>query len=222
MIYAVITGDIIESSLAEKAEKNALIKSLKKAFKGIKQWDSVNENSLPKFDVFRGDSFQGVMANPCQALRAAIFIRSAMRKNQPVQKDENWDVRLAIGLGTIDHLPENVSEGDGPAYRNSGPIMDELKGDYKTAITTPWEAINKEFKASSALLDAVISKWTAQQSEIIWYLLRNEKAKDIAEELDISQAAVHYRVKGSAWFAIEKLLQRYEQIIEQTINSEQS
>lgn len=222
MIYAVITGDIIESSQAEKTEKNTLIKSLKQGFEDIKQWDSDNDKGLPKFDIFRGDSFQGVIANPGKALKAALYLRSAMRKNQPIQKNESWDVRLAIGLGTVEHLPENISEGDGPAFRNSGPYLDELKGDYKLAVITPWQSVNREFKASCALIDAVIAKWTVQQAEIIWYLLKGIKAKTIAEELDISQAAVHYRVKGAAWFAIEKILQRYEEIIDEKLDKNQS
>lgn len=222
MIYAVITGDIIESSQAEKSEKNALIKSLKQGFDDLKQWDTRNDKNLPKFDVFRGDSFQGVIATPATALKAALFLRSAMRKNQPVKKNESWDVRLAIGLGTVDHLPENVSEGDGPAYRNSGPYLDNLKGDYKLAVVTPWESVNKEFKAACALIDAVIAKWTVQQAEIIWYLLQEMKAKTIAEELDISPAAVHYRVKGAAWFAIEEILLRYNEIITEKLNKDRS
>lgn len=222
MVYAVITGDIIESSQAEKTEKNTLIESLKQGFKDIKQWDSKNDKDLPKFDVFRGDSFQGVISNPGKALKAALFLRSTMRKNQPVKKSESWDVRLAIGLGTVEHLPDNISEGDGPAYRNSGPFLDKLKGDYKLAVVTPWESVNKEFKASCALIDAVIAKWTVQQAEIIWYLLKGKKAKTIAEELDISQAAVHYRVKGAAWFAIEEILQRYEEIVNEKLDEKKS
>ena len=214
MIYAVITGDIVDSSQVNGSEKNQLIDSLKESFQGIKKWQATSDDgSLPKFAIFRGDSFQGLLSNPADALRASIFIRSGMRKNQPTDKETNWDVRLAVGIGPVDHLPENISEGDGPAYRKSGPILDDLKGDYKLAITTPWEQINGEFKTSCALLDAIIAKWTAQQAEIVWLLLQEKKAKTIAEELDISQAAVHYRVKGAGWFAVEQCLERYKAII---------
>ncbi len=215
MVYAVLTGDVVESSQLDAKDKGRLIDSLKKAFKCIKKWEHSTDDDQRKatFNIFRGDSFQGLLADAKNALKAGIYIRAVMRKSQPADKEISWDARLAIGIGTVDLLPENISEGDGPAYRNSGPVLDGLKGDHRLAVTTPWEEVNNEFKAACALLDAVIAKWTAPQAEIMWLLLEGEKAKDIAEKLGISQAAVHYRVKGAGWFAIEAALQRYRDII---------
>ena len=75
MIYAVITGDVVGSSQVEGSEKNRLISSLKDAFNCISKWDDSNNDGLPKFDIFRGDSFQGVLPNIETALKASIFIR---------------------------------------------------------------------------------------------------------------------------------------------------
>lgn len=209
--YVVLTGDIIDSSQVKENEKDKLIDSLKQAFGEIEH--KKNKQPLPSFNIFRGDSFQGVLQNPTGALEAALLIRSSLRKNQPGEQKSDWDARIAIGVGTVDYLPENISEGDGPAYQRSGPVLDELKGDYKCAITVPWEEFNGEFKASCALLDAVINKWTQPQAEIIYMLLKGKTPKKIGKELDISQAAVHYRVKAAGWFAIEELIIRYKNII---------
>src|SRR5699024_7336567 len=89
-----------------------------------------------------------------------------------------------------------------------------LKGDPRSAVKTPWNSMNEEFKASCALLDAVIAKWSPQQAEVIAMLLQNQTPKEIGNLLDISQAAVHYRVKGAAWFAIKALVERFETLIE--------
>jgi hypothetical protein len=220
MVYAVLTGDVVESSQLDAADKGMVIDALKETFQHIQEWGRAagSDKTEPDFDIFRGDSFQGLLADPKNALKAALYIRAVMRKSQPADKEINWDARMALGIGTVDLLPENVSEGDGPAYRKSGPVLDGLKGDHRLAVTTPWDEVNNEFKATCALLDAVITKWTAPQAEITWLLLEGQKAKDIAEELGISQAAVHYRVKGAGWFAIEAALQRYREVIDSKLD----
>jgi hypothetical protein len=214
--YAVITGDIIDSSEVSGNEKDQLIQSLKEAFDDIQNLLKDNQ-PLPSFDIFRCDSFQGLLSNPARALRAALFIRAALRKNQPGKQKTNWDTRLSIGVGTVDYLPKTVSEGDGPAYRNSGPVLDGLKGEHKLAIKTHLQTVNEELKTPCALLDAVISKWTQAQAEIVYMLLQNKAPKDIGNILDISRTAVHYRIKGAGWFAIEVFLQRYREIMDEIV-----
>lgn len=212
-IYAVLTGDVINSSDAKGEEKDKLIHLLKEAFEAVTK-KSTAKTSSPSFDIFRGDSFQGVLANPAEALKAALIIRTTLIRNHSKNEKTDWDARIAIGIGSIDYLPENISEGDGPAFRNSGPVLDELKGDYKFAITESSAKYNHEFKTCCAFLDAVINKWTPPQAEMVYQLLLNKTKKEIGKELDISQAAVHYRVKAAGWFAIKEFLTRYETVIE--------
>lgn len=212
MDYAVITGDIVASSQLEARHKNAQNEVLKDAFNEIRKVDTAS-NSLPSFHIFRGDSFQGLMNQPKNALEAAIQIRARLRKSQPEEVNNNWDARIAIGTGSVDYLPENVTEGDGEAYRNSGPVLDNLKGNFRLAIQTPDKELNDEFKALCALTDAVIAKWTPSQAEVIIMLLKGYTPKKMSEKLNISQTAIHYRIKGASWFAIERLLQRYKQVI---------
>ncbi len=217
MNYAVITGDLVESSEKKGEQKDKINAVLRESFENIQKITGKVEN-LPIFDIFRGDSFQGLLPKPADALKAAILIRATLRKSQSAKAKSNWDARIAIGTGTVEYLPENISEGDGVAYRNSGPVLDNLKGDFRSAIKTPNNEINDELNASSALLDAVIAKWTPHQAEIIVMLLNKLRPKEISKKLEISQAAVHYRVKGAGWFAVEILLKRYEWLMENKNN----
>jgi hypothetical protein len=210
--YAVVTGDIIDSSSIEG--KDQLNNELKKSFKLIEK-KFKSKTFTPSFNIFRGDSFQGVLANPENALRVGLLIRTTLKKSRDGDENLNWDTRISIGVGKVDYLPENISEGDGAAYRNSGPVLDKLKGNFKLAITTPSDTINQELETSCALADAVMNKWTPAQAEIVYRLLQNTTQKEIGEALDISEAAVHYRVKAAGWFAIKKFLQRFESLINQ-------
>lgn len=207
--YGVITGDIVDSSKASDAA--LLLQALGEGFEIVKNLPGHTDSS---FEIFRGDSFQGLL-KPEAALKASIIIRANLRKHQPESEQVYWDARTAIGIGTVDYLPENITEGDGEAFRLSGPNLDSMKGDHRLAIHTTWENLNEELSTEAALLDAVIAKWRPHQAEIVLELLQQRERKEISERLDISQAAVHYRIKNAGWFAVQKLLKRFETVIGQ-------
>lgn len=215
---SVITGDIVNSTKVEGKQYTQLIESLKKSFNCIAELHT-DKSSKIIFDIFRGDSFQGLIPNPLAALPASLIIRSSLRKAQPSDSSFNWDARTAIGIGDINSLPDNASEGTGKAYQYSGTSLDQMKTSQRLAIVTPWTTVNNEMQSQTALLDAVISKWSPSQAEIVLELLKGKSRKKISAEFDISQAAVHYRIKGAGWLAIEKFLQRYQNIINQHLAS---
>jgi hypothetical protein len=207
-LYAVITGDLVNFSKLSAGHRSQLRSVLKDAFEEIQSLAAGRA-----FEIYRGDSFQGVLTEPNEALRAVLMLRSMLRASRAGESDAAWDARMAVGIGTIEHLPENVTEGDGEAYRRSGPALDEMKGPEKLRIITPWDALNNELEASAALLDAVIAKWSVGQAEVVLELLREKSRQEIGKAFDISQAAVHYRVKGAGWFAVERFLDRYHSAV---------
>jgi len=212
-LYAVITGDVVDSSKARDEHRSLLNEALKQSFKTVTAQYGPGGGKNVSFDIFRGDSFQGVLHDPADALAATLVIRASLRKNQPGESSFTWDARTAVGIGSISYLPEKVTEGDGEAYRRSGPLLDTMKSGERLSIATPWEDVNDEFGSQTALLDAVIAKWTPQQAETVLELLGGRSRKEIARKFDISQAAVHYRIKGAGWFAVEKFLNRYRAVL---------
>lgn len=216
-IYAVLTGDVVSSSKVKKSQKEQLSDTLKKSFSKIERF--TESPVYPAFEIFRGDSFQGVLGDPSQALKSAIHIRAMLRMNQPDKVTSNWDARIAVGIGTIDYLENNATEGDGTAYRNSGPALDEQRGDERMTIRTPWDSVNNEMQTECALMDAIVAKWSPPQAEIIIKLLDGMVQEAIAKELGISQAAVHYRTKSAGWFAVEKFLNRYHTLVKEKLEA---
>ncbi|MDX1618094.1 MAG: hypothetical protein R3224_04875 [Balneolaceae bacterium] len=212
-LFAVITGDVVDSSKTRDEHRARLNDALKASFEAATRLFSGKNEGAVSFDIFRGDSFQGVLYNPADALAASLVIRASLRKFQPAGSSTSWDARTAIGIGTIGYLPDTVTEGDGEAYRRSGPMLDEMKSGERLLIATPWEQADAEFAPPAALLDAVIAKWTSQHAETVLELLAGRSRKAIGRIFDISQAAVHYRIKGAGWFAIEKFLQRFRSVI---------
>ena len=217
-LYAVITGDIVDSSKAGKEQHALLFDTLKKAFSRIKSTITAKDKPV-SFDIYRGDSFQGFVPDPRAALQASLTIRASLRKAQPRNSSFSWDARTAIGLGTIDYLPEKASEGDGEAYRRSGPYLDDMKTEQRLSIVSPWGEVNEEMQTEAALLDAVMAKWSPQQAEIVLELMEGKSRKTIGKAFGISQAAVHYRVKGAGWFAVKSFIDRYNAIVDARMNA---
>lgn len=225
-IYAVLTGDLIGSSRFRIQQREGVLSNLKDSFQEISP-----EIIESPFVVFRGDSFQGVLTRPEEALKAALIIRASLLSKFK-GKRTHLDARIAIGIGTIDYLPrDQVGEGDGEAFRNSGPELDRMKkGEQNLVIRTPWAEINEELGIECALFDALIQRWTKEQAEAIAYQLpkRVFLAQDqviiqeitqeiIAKFLNISQSALSQRLKTGGYWAVQAFLERFNMIIQDKV-----
>lgn len=212
-MIGVISADLLRSSSYSDKLLEQVIVSLNQEFKEIEK--QTTEDSA--FKIYRGDSFQGVVHNPEEALKIAIQIKAVVNKINLDEKNTSKivaDVRLAIGIGTYDFKRKSVLESNGQAFQFSGRTLDAMKKDYrKLRLMTPSEEINAEFDASLALFDIVSEKWSTASAEVIYYLLKGYKETEIASALGISQSAVNQRKKAAGWDAIESLLHRYKQAI---------
>ena len=215
-IYAVLTGDVIGSSRFDDVRDEMLL-SLKDSFENIKKIVASEEYICP-FEIYRGDSFQGVISRPEAALLIAIGIRasllSSFRKNK-----KRLDARIAIGIGTIDYLPgDRGLEGTGDAFILSGKTLDNMKkGKQNLIIRTPWPKLNEELQIECSLLDALINRWTYEQSQAVLKQIQGMKQEDIAKELGISQPAVGQRLRTAGAWAYQNFINRYKLIIETNI-----
>lgn len=212
-IYAVLTGDIVGSSRFEGEERNRLLKALKDSFTKVEEL--MPDITLASFEIHRGDSFQGVLSKAEEALSAALIIRAGLRHGfKTKRRRKALDARVAVGIGSIDYLPRGKgSEGDGEAYRRSGPVLDKLKRNQRLSIRTPWPEMDAEFKVECALLDALINRWSSEQAQVIIYLIAGWTQKKMAGELNITQPAVRQRLRAAGAPAIQEIIERYKHLI---------
>ncbi len=213
-LYAVITGDVAKSSRFAGEEREKLLVVLKKAFSTVEDVLGTDIMAFP-FEIFRGDSFQGVIRKPELSLKAVVLIRASIRSSFKTTLKDSIDARLAIGIGTIDFLPvKNSGEGDGEAYRNSGPALDTMsKHSRMIIINTPNKAMNDELNVECAMLDTIISRWTAEQADAIIETLKGKTQEEMAEMFTISQPAVKKRVDSSNFYAFQLMLKRFNNLL---------
>lgn len=221
-MIAVLTADLIDSSKYEGALLKLVISSLKEEFTNIQK-----SQDTTGFKIYRGDSFQGVIYHPAEALKIALRLKTVVNRivseNEKVGgkgRNVSADLRMAIGIGSFDFESENIAESNGQAFQFSGRSLDEMKYESrKLRLKTPEDSVNAEFNVSFYFLDLITDRWSTASAEVIYYLLQEMKETEIASVLNISQSAVNQRKKAAGWDAIEMLLERYEQVISEKFSN---
>ena len=221
-MVAVLTADLVESSLYEEEVLEKVLNTLKAEFTHIR--DNYGEDNV-RLKIYRGDSFQGVIKKPEEALKIALQIKAAVnrihlkktKKNKAYSKIA--DFKIAIGIGTQNIEREAISESNGQAFQFSGRTLDEMKTEnQKTRLKTELEDVNAEFNTSFFLMDTITDKWSTASAEVVYYLLSGLIEREIATEINISQSAVNQRKKAAGWEAISELLIRYRNVITKRFN----
>lgn len=210
-MIAVLTADLIGSTSYNKEFLNEVIAALKFEFEIIsKEQDAV-------FSLYRGDSFQGVLKQPENALLIALRIKSAVLKIRDLSAEKSnvpvADVRIAIGIGDADFEEKNIAESNGEAFHYSGNTLDTMKSENKKmSLKTANQQINDEFEVSLKFLDSLTEKWSIASAELVYYLLKGMKEQQIADVLGRSQAAINLRKKAAGWEEVQLLLNRFRKV----------
>lgn len=180
---AVITGDVIHSREGTFAN---WMTALKSALHDLDQTDKA-------WDIFRGDSFQ-LALRPEDALLAAFYIKARIK-----QKGMH-DVRMAIGIGTIHHRAETISESQGSAFLRSGTCFDQLK---KRTIGLYSECpdLDTPMNIMLDLLTLTIDNWSKVSAMVIQTAIRNPEAtqSELANRLQKTQSNISEALKRGGY-----------------------
>ncbi|WP_026916139.1 hypothetical protein [Christiangramia portivictoriae] len=215
-MVAVLTADLLNSTKYSEDFLTQVLDALKSEIEGIASSDK-NTN----FELYRGDSIQGVI-EPIASFRSALRIKTAVNKlrSQTAIDSNSYrieaDLRISIGIGSIEFERDSIRESNGEAFQFSGRTLDEMqKTGRKMMLKSAIDAVNAEFDNTFLLFDTITERWSTASAEVIYYLLKGMIEIEIAEALGISQSAVNQRKKAAGWDAIESLINRYEQIMKQ-------
>jgi SatD family (SatD) len=206
MNYSIITADIVNYTKISQSLGGNLIDNFTKWTKKMNTFSEV------KYELFRGDSFQCIIPNLNQTLRICLLNRAYFLRLSNNQS--GLDLRQSIGVGEVNSLKKTLSRSDGEAFRYSGRTFDEMdKKGNRIVFKSSFSEIDAELNTNLTLLEAIIQGWTSTQAEVFFYKLQGKKEKEIAEQLNISQPAVNRHLKAVSWSAIERLLNRFEELV---------
>lgn len=209
--YAVITGDVVHSSLLNAPDRIRLLQVLKGLFSEIETFLGEDKVRFP-FEIFRGDSFQLTLSDLKSAFDVMVLIRTGLKKEFILPVKSSIDAKIAIGIGTIDDISSSASgENDGEAYRFSGNELDNLnKGHRRLSIVTSNSTLNDELAAYCVLLDQIFLKISSKQAETIFWYTIGKTQFEIAQLLNIRQSSVNDRLNSGGIIAFNALKERLD------------
>jgi len=204
--YIVITGDVAGfTSLGDKSREN-LMTDL-----GILLSGWVAEKEQAK--IFRGDSFQLMFKDVQQALKRIIQIRCWLKMHSERGK-RMLDAKMSIGIGQVSYVGKSVLDSDGEAFHLSGRTFDVMGEGEAWRIVTREELRNEEFNVIMGLANVLVSDWTINQAEVIYWVLEDKTQQQMATQLNIAQSAVNNRIKLSKWKEIERAIKYIGLVLE--------
>lgn len=211
--YAVITGDVVNSSSLTSNERELVLDFIKKIFKRIEKEEGRIKELKENYVITRGDSFQIVVKDLRMILKYTVLLRAGLKGLINKDLSQLCDTRISIGVGSIDYWGNSISESDGDAFRYSGRAFDKFKNKERLRIKTDEEELDDELNVYFMLLNSIISDWTNLRAQIIYEKILEPKQKSIANKLDISASVVSRRLNSAHWNSVETLLNRFEKIV---------
>ncbi|MCF6364609.1 MAG: RNA polymerase subunit sigma-70 [Bacteroidales bacterium] len=227
MNSAIISGDIIAYTSLNKEGKNLFDNKILALTEVLKN----------EFNVFsrliKGDYIECYVPDVYKVLRVTLVIKSYIKaiakeivensksKDKRILYFSKYGIRLAIGIGELSRLDINKGIIDGEAIYFSGRLLSKKTTSDKNKISiketlyihTNDERLTNEFIPLISLIDEIINRNTAKQSEIIFYKLRGYDEKDIAIKINRNQSTINQHSTGGGWNAIEKAVLRFEHLV---------
>lgn len=208
--YAVLTGDVIGSSLLKPAQLESVRSSLADAVGEVKVW----KRGLVRggLEFFRGDAWQLLLTDPARALRVGILLRASLLAGGLA------DSRIAIGLGEVEKISASrISLSTGQAFALSGRALDRMTQYASMTIEVPKSAgpLSDWLAVAGHLCDSLIRQWTRRQAEMVRAAIDPDEPEyeRIARSITpaVSKQAVAKGLGGASWYAIREAVRLFEQ-----------
>lgn len=202
-MHAVLSGDIVNSTLLDSTQEKRLLESLKSILSGS------------RVEFFRGDSFQAYTEKAGLAARLALLCRTVAIALQPEDSPVKSDVRISIGIGSVEEPVHELATAKGEAFLLSGRAFDGMqKSEGRLVITTENKLGNTAFAVLSDYINSIYNQMTTKQAEVIFELLKGLSQQQVAEKLNRAKSTISQHVTAGRWDEIENLIDKYQQIVQ--------
>ena len=195
-MIAIITGDIVDS---QQQDTKTWLKALKKA---LNKYGKEPTN----WEIYRGDSFQ-LEVEAKNALEKVIALKAML-------KQEDIDVRMAVGIGEKEHQAKKITESNGSAFVNSGECFETLKKN-TLAMKTPWKDFDEILNIMLDLALLAMDNWSATSAELVKIGLENPKKKqtELTKIVNKTQSTISEGLKRAGYDEILKMIHFYNKKI---------
>lgn len=200
-VKAVITADIVNSTLLSKGEFELLIKLLEQQFK----------KAGTDIGFYRGDSFHA-LCDPGDALKMACLTRTTAIQFTNVSRV--IDTRISIGIGTVDEPIGDLGTARGEAFTLSGREMDRLeKSGPRLSIRCNNPIADTALAAIALFTDHILTKLTVKQAAVVHELLQCITQTQVAKKLQKRQSTISKHASASDWNKLSRLNEIYRDLV---------
>ncbi|MCL7987195.1 SatD family protein [Sphingobacterium sp. lm-10] len=158
MKYAVLTGDIVNSRMADAQLWGEQLRVVLSAY-------------ADNYDIYRGDSFQAIL--PLEKAFICTIVLMARLQTIPGIR-----VRIGLGIGEVDQPSNTVKESTGKAYIYSGEAFDDLRKDL-FKIKTPWQETDRLINLVMGLCTEIMGRWTVNMAESFAAAMENPEKNQV-------------------------------------------
>jgi len=205
LVMGVITGDLYKSS-SDYERGVPYIRIMEVLL------DNLIKNEyfrITDVDFFRGDSFQVTSKDPIHLLSAAVYIRAYLRSySDDTDHDDRYDARLSLSIDKYNKYRRDFNSIFESAQIKSGRRFELMGGDEMMMFDSSMSELNEIYTPSIILLDAVLSKMSKPQSEILREVIydRDFNIYSIAEKLGKSKQVIYKTMKRGGIDRVIKFL----------------
>lgn len=213
LIHAVLTGDLVKSSMLTSEKSTGAMELLKHA--AMTFAEQYPDTIVGEMDTFRHDSWQLLIKQPAMAFRAAVFLRSALKLESDAET--KFDTRICIGIGLVERIDiQRISNSRGSAFTRSGKGLDSMDRECLMLVTgngTP-ALLNGLAGTAVPLLDCVISDWTPTESRAVYGALNGWTQEKTAAKWPVhekigkqpTRQAIGDSLRRAHWHAVNSVL----------------
>lgn len=226
--FATLSADVISYTNLLEGEKrelesriNELLADLAKTYKEFSFFGR----------LVQGDYIECAINSPKHALRIALLLKTRIKsfdfirtkaKDKRLKYFNEYGVRLAVAIAPLQKLDPAKGIIDGEAIYLSGRAIKNLSTSDKQKIVikntlffcSNNSQLQEQFDTVFSLLDVILSKCSAKQSQIIYYKLLNLSEKEISQQLSKSQSTISQHSTAAGWLSIEKAVNYFENTIQ--------
>ncbi len=210
-VIAVMTGDLVGSKKHSKEEVDAAISEIARTAEYL----GTLADAHTRFTRFRGDGWQIVLGRAGWAMRAALIIIADMKA-----KGKAIETRISVGIGRYESLgTDDLSDASGQAFITSGRRLDDMPSHRRLVIEggrtdAPHGVPDHTWQiAIFDMAEWIASRWSQPQAEAMAMALRFDwqTQDELAQRLGITRQAMHARLRGAGFQAMENALHAFEQ-----------
>ncbi|MFN8153546.1 MAG: hypothetical protein U0Y08_04560 [Bacteroidia bacterium] len=174
-----------------------------------------------KVFFYRGDSFQAYLPDPYSTYRLSLLLRTEAILFEKDRPEIHTDVRISIGIGTVELPVSQLATAQGEAFVLSGRGFDDLaQTDRRISIKCSQATTQIALQSISLFTDYLFRSLTIKQAEVLEHLLNHRTQIETAKLLKKSQSTVNKHVQSMGWKQIEELISLYEKSIQIINNNE--